>query len=183
MDDYPYAVLGANGWLRCDGLHHPYFPTLIRDTLHYFGFTGTPAYHGRLFHEFGRGHCEVHMDILTHPSDPSLTAWFTTATGDDLDDTLERASHQAITEFYERHQPGLAGTTIALFPIWDMCDPTWSECMSATCNHMLLTFHAGWAFTAVGAQQRLRLEKYDHQVEAKDRLITNMRKGNRELLQ
>jgi hypothetical protein len=46
-----------------------------------------------------------------------MTAWFTTATGDDLDDILERAAHQALMEFYERHLPGLACTAIALFPI------------------------------------------------------------------
>jgi hypothetical protein len=30
-----------------------------------------------------------------------MTAWFATATSDDLDDTLERAAHRALTEFYE----------------------------------------------------------------------------------
>jgi hypothetical protein len=34
IDDYPYAILGANGWFRCDGLHRPGFPTLLRDVLH-----------------------------------------------------------------------------------------------------------------------------------------------------
>jgi hypothetical protein len=47
MDDYPYATLGADGWFRCDGLHRPGFPTLLRDVLHRFGYTGLPAYHGR----------------------------------------------------------------------------------------------------------------------------------------
>jgi hypothetical protein len=28
-------------------------------------------------------------------------AWYPSAMGDDLDDTLERAAHQALTEFYE----------------------------------------------------------------------------------
>jgi hypothetical protein len=46
MDDYPYATLGADGWFRCDGLHHPRFPTLLRDVLHNFGYTGFPAYRG-----------------------------------------------------------------------------------------------------------------------------------------
>jgi hypothetical protein len=36
---------------------------------------------------------------------------------------------------------------------------------------------------AVGAHQCLCLEEYDHQVEAKDRLIADVRKGNRDLLQ
>jgi hypothetical protein len=88
MDDYPYATLGADGWLRCDGLHRPAFPILLRDVLHRFGYTGTPAYSGRLYCEFGRSRYEVHVDIPTHHSDPSMTAWFTTAEGDDLDDAL-----------------------------------------------------------------------------------------------
>jgi hypothetical protein len=57
------------------------------------------------------------VDIPAHPFDPGMTAWFTTATVDDLDDTLERAAHQALTEFCECHLPGLASTAIALFPV------------------------------------------------------------------
>jgi hypothetical protein len=36
--------------------------------------------------------------------------------------------------------------------------------------------------TATGAYQCLRLEEYDHQVSAKNRLIKDIQKGNRELL-
>jgi hypothetical protein len=84
---------------------------------------GTPAYRGRSYREFGRGCYEVHVDVPAHPFDPGMTAWFTTATGDDLDDTMERAADQALMEFYERHLPGLAGTPIALFPIKN--EATW----------------------------------------------------------
>jgi hypothetical protein len=93
MDDYSYATLGGDGWLRCDGLHHHGFPTLLRDVLHPFGFTGSPAYRGRLYHKFICGYCEIHVDIPSHPSDPSLIALFTTATGNDLNDMLQRAAH------------------------------------------------------------------------------------------
>jgi hypothetical protein len=93
MDDYPYATLGADGWFRCDGLHRPGFPTLLRDVLHHFGYTGFPAYRGRPYHQFRLGRCKVHVDIPAHPTDLTMTAWFTTARGDDLDDTLERAAH------------------------------------------------------------------------------------------
>jgi hypothetical protein len=117
MDDYPYATLGADGWLRCDGLHRPGFLTLFPDMLHRFGHMGTPTYRGRPYREFGRGRFEVHVDVPAHPSDPGMASWFTTATGDDLDDTLERAAHWALTEFYESHRPGLASTAIALFPV------------------------------------------------------------------
>jgi hypothetical protein len=35
------------------------------------------------------------------------------ARGNDLDDTLERAAHQALTEFCEHHLPVLDGTAMA----------------------------------------------------------------------
>jgi hypothetical protein len=57
------------------------------------------------------------VDVSAHPSDPGMMAWFTTATGDDLDDTLERSTHQALIEFCECHLSGLADTANALFPI------------------------------------------------------------------
>jgi hypothetical protein len=59
------------------------------------------------------------------------------------------------------------------------------------------TYHAGWVFMAHYAQhmssmfqevtmtvayQRLCLEEYDRQVSAKNRLIKDIQKGNRELL-
>jgi hypothetical protein len=113
---YPYATLGADRWLHCDRLHRPGFPTLLRDVLHHFSHTGTPAYRRHPYCEFGRGRCEFHMNIPAHPSNPGMTAWFTMATGDDLDDTLERAAHQALMKFCERHLSGLAGTTITFFP-------------------------------------------------------------------
>jgi hypothetical protein len=93
MDDYPYATLGADGWFHCDGLHRPGFPTLLWDVLHRFDYVGLPAYRGRSYHQFRLGHCKVHVDILAHTTDPTMTAWFTTTRGDDLDDTLERATH------------------------------------------------------------------------------------------
>jgi hypothetical protein len=93
MDDDPYATLGADGWYRCDGLHRPGFPTLLRGMLHHFGYTGTPAYHCCTYRQFGCGCCKVHVDIPAHPSNPGMMAWFTTARGDDLDDSMERAAH------------------------------------------------------------------------------------------
>jgi hypothetical protein len=129
------------------------------------------------------------MDILAHPSDLSMTIWFTMATGDDLDDTLERAAHQALTEFCERHLLGLVGTVIALFPIWNEGNTAWSERLAAMGDPERSTYHAGWAFTTryahhmssifqevttTGAYQHLCLEEYDHQVSAKNRLIKDI---------
>jgi hypothetical protein len=152
MDDCPYVALRADGWLRCDRLHRPGFTTLFWDVLHCFDHTGTPTYRGRPYHEFGCRHYEVHVDILAYPSDLGMTAWFTMATSDDLDDTLERADHQALTEFCDHHLPGLAGTAIALFPVQSEDNMAWSERLGVVGDPVCLAYHTGWVFTARYAQ-------------------------------
>jgi hypothetical protein len=189
MDDYPYATLGADGWFRCDGLHRPGFPTLLRDVLHRFGYTGFPAYRDRPYRQLGLGRCKVHVDILAHPTDPTMTTWFTTARGDDLDDTLERAAHQALTEFCERHLLVLDDTALALLPVQNEGNVVWSECVTAIGNPECPTHHAGWALTAryaqhvsslhqevtaTGAHLRLRLEECADQVKAKNRVVKDI---------
>jgi hypothetical protein len=151
-----------------------------------------------MYREFRRGRYEVHVDVPVHPSDPGMTAWFTTATCDDLDDILERVAHQALTEFCERHLSSLVGTAVALFLVQNDGNTAWSERLAAVGDPERPTHHAGWAFTAryvhhmssmfqevmaTSAYQRLRLEEYDHQVSAKNNLIKDIQKGNRELLQ
>jgi hypothetical protein len=198
MDDYNYATLGADGWFRCDGLRCPGFPTILWDVLHYFGYTGLPAYHDYPYHQFGLGRCRVHVDIPAHPTDPTITAWFTTARGDDLDDTLERATHQALTEFCERHLLVLGDTAIALLPIRNEGNAMLSERVAAIDDPELLTHHVSWALitcyaqhvssllpevTVTDAHLCLRLEECTGQVKAKNHVIKDIQKGNRELLQ
>jgi hypothetical protein len=185
MDDYPYATIGVDGWFCCDGLHRLGFPTLLRDVLHRFGYTGLLAYRGHPYRQFGLGHCKVHVDILAHLTDPTMTAWFTTARSDDLDDTLERAAHQALTEFCEGHLPVLGDTIIALLLIRNEGNTVWSERVTAIDDPELPTHHAGGALTACYAQHVssllqevtatgvhlcLRLEECISQVKAKNRV-------------
>jgi hypothetical protein len=198
MDDYPYATLGADRWFRCDGLHRPRFPTLLRDVLHHFGYMGLPAYHGRPYHQFGLGRCKVHVDILAHPTDQTMTAWFTTAWADDLDDTLERAAHQALTKFCECHLLVLGDTTIGLLRVQNEGNTVWSECVATIGDPELPTHHAGWALTArytqhvssllqevttTSAHLCFRLEECVDQVKARNRIIKDIQKDNREFLQ
>jgi hypothetical protein len=75
-------------------------------------------------------------------------AWFTTARGDDLDDTLERAIHQALTEFCEHHLSVLNDTTIALLPVQNEGNVVWSERVAAVGSPEILTHHVGWVLTA-----------------------------------
>jgi hypothetical protein len=192
MDDYPYATLGADGWFHCDGLHHPEFPTFLRDVLHRFGYPGLPAYRGHPYHQFELGCCKVHVDILAHPTDLTMTAWFTMSRGDDLDDTLERAAHQALTEFCEHHLPVLGDTAIALLPVQNEGNAVWSEHV-ATIGDTELPTHAGWALmarysqhvnsllqevTATGGHLRLYLEECTGRVKAKNHAIKDIQKGN-----
>jgi hypothetical protein len=174
----------VDGWFRCDGLHHPDFPNLLRDVLHRFGYTGTPTYRGRPYR--------------AHPTDPTVMAWFTTARGDDLNHTLERAAHQALTEFYEHNLLVLDGTAITLLPIRNEGNAVWSECVAAVGGPELPTHHTGWALmarytlhvssllqevTASGTHLRLRLEEYAGKVKATNHASKDIQKGNKELLQ
>jgi hypothetical protein len=198
MDDYPYTTLGADGWFRCDGLHHPGFPTLLRDVFYRFDYTWLPAYRGHPYHQFRLGHCNDHVFILDHPTDPTMIAWFTTTRGDDLDNTLERAAHQGLMEFCERHFLVLGDTAITLLPIWNEGNTVWSERVAIVGDPELLTHHAGWVLIAryshhmssllqevieTGAHLRRRLEECVDQVKTKNCDIKDIQKGNRELLQ
>jgi NADPH-dependent ferric siderophore reductase len=176
----------------------PRVPTFLRDVLHHFGYTGLLVYRGRPYRQFGLGRCKVHVDILAHPTDPTMTAWFTTAQGDDFDDTLERAAHQALTEFCEHHMPILGDTAIALLPVRNDGNAVWSERVAIIDDPELPTHHVGWALmarysqhvssllqevTATGAHLRLCLEEWAGQVKAKNHVVKDIQKGNRELLQ
>jgi hypothetical protein len=77
-----------------------------------------------------------------------MTAWFTTARDDDHDDTLERAAHQALMEFCERHMSVLNGTAIALLPVRNEGNVVWSERVAAVGDPELSTNHVGWVLTA-----------------------------------
>jgi hypothetical protein len=94
----------------------------------------------------------VHVDIPANPTDLTMTAWFTMGRGDDLDDTLERAAHQALTKFCERHLPILGDTAIALLLVWNEGNAVWSERVATVGDPELSTHHAGWALTARYAQ-------------------------------
>jgi hypothetical protein len=114
--------------------------------------------------------------------------------GDDLDDTQERAAHQALTNFYECHLPVLDDTTITLLPIWNKSNAVWSEHVAAVGNPELLTHHAGWVIMVrysqhvssllqevmvMDAHLRLRLEEYVSQVKARTALSRTSRRATK----
>jgi hypothetical protein len=74
-----------------------------------------------------------------------MMAWLTMAHGDNLDDTLERAAHQALMEFCERHLPILDDTTIALLSLRNEGNAVWSERVAAVGEPELPTHQTVWA--------------------------------------
>jgi hypothetical protein len=100
---------------------------------------------------------------------------------------LERAAHQALTKFCERHLPVLGNTTLALLPVW-------SERVTAIGDPEFPTHHSGWTLTArytqhvssllqevtaMGAHLGLHLEECADQVKAKNHVVKDIQKGNR----
>jgi chromosome segregation ATPase len=92
----------------------------------------------------------------------------------------------------------LGDTALALLPVRNEGNVVWSERVTAISDPEFLTHHAGWALTAhyaqlvssllqevttTGAHLRLRLEECADQVKAKNRVVKDIQKGNRELLQ
>jgi hypothetical protein len=74
------------------------------------------------------------VNIPIHPTNPTMMTWLTTAQGDDLDDALERATHQALREFCECHLPVLGDTAITLLPVRNEGNAVWSERMTTVGN-------------------------------------------------
>jgi chromosome segregation ATPase len=84
-----------------------------------------------------------------------------------------------------------------LLPVWNEGNAVWSEHVTAIGDPESSTHHPGWALTAgyaqhvssllqevtaTGAHLRLRLEECTDQVKAKNRVVKDIQKGNRELL-
>jgi cytochrome c oxidase assembly factor CtaG len=85
-----------------------------------------------------------------------------------------------------------------LLPVRNEGNVVWSERLTAISDPEFPTHHAGWALTARYAQHVssllqevtvtgvylcLRLEECTDQVKAKTRVVKDIQKGNRELLQ
>jgi hypothetical protein len=70
MGDYSYYTF-ENGHLRTRGLHHHDFPLLLFDALVKTGYGDRASeYYGQLYKEHGLQHCEVYVDMTSHPVFP-----------------------------------------------------------------------------------------------------------------
>ena len=196
MDDYPYGVVGADNCLYTDGLHHTGFPRLLWRTLQQHGYVKTPIYKGRAYKEYEIEHYEVQVEISHNPVHPDWAPWTTEARGNDMNNAIDKAALQALTEFTERHIKEEMEPSMPLYPIRDQGSSHWQRKMKEICNYMYPTFRSDRAFAAQYAQnlynvhheeeilirlQRTRLGEYarekdalNQQLQAKTRDISEL---------
>jgi hypothetical protein len=82
------------------------------------------------------------------PGFPPCSGMCCTTRGDNLDNTLDRAAHQTLTEFCECHLLVLSDTAIALLPVRNEGNAVWSERVAVIGNPELPTHHVGSALMA-----------------------------------
>jgi hypothetical protein len=91
---------------------------LLRDTLMHIGYREeVPKYHRRLYIEHGLPHCEVYVDIWSHPVFPDGRPWSMWVIRNDMDDAIEKAAHVALTALSSQRLPNTVGTPISLYPV------------------------------------------------------------------
>jgi hypothetical protein len=145
MVDYLYCTY-EDDWLCMRGLHHHVFPMLLWDALVQTGYgEEVPEYRGRNYMEHDLPHCEVYVDIRSHSVFPDGCPWCTWVIGNDIDDTMEKATHVALTAMCSQRLPDTAGTPISLYL-------EWMAGMDEACNVFQDHYHAGWAYMARYAQ-------------------------------
>jgi hypothetical protein len=124
MDNYPHVTITEDGSLCSTGQHHPGFLRMLYNTLLHLGHNGDiPVYHGRMSMAHGQDRCEVSVKLPLSPTEP----WGTTAIGVELDETVEQASHVALTALCGSRLNDTALMLIALFPIREQEEPMWRQ--------------------------------------------------------
>jgi hypothetical protein len=76
-----------------------------------------PEYYGRLFEGHDLQHCEVYVEIPSHPVFLDGSPWSTCSIGADMSDAMEKAAHMALTTLCSQNLPTTASMPISLYPI------------------------------------------------------------------
>jgi hypothetical protein len=80
------------------------------------------------------------------------------AIGANMDDTMEKAAHMALTALCSQNLAATASTPISLYPIQDRSDPEWKARMDEVGNVFQVHYHSGWAYMAGYAQHLFQLQ-------------------------
>jgi hypothetical protein len=59
-----------------------------------------PEYYGQLYEEHDLQHCEVYVDIPSHPMFPDGSPWSTWAIGANMSGAVEKATHMTLIALF-----------------------------------------------------------------------------------
>jgi hypothetical protein len=62
-------------------------------------------------------HCEVYIDIRSHPMFPDRSLWSMWVIKNDMDDGMEKAAHMVVTALCSQRLSNTTGTPISLYLI------------------------------------------------------------------
>jgi hypothetical protein len=102
--------------------------------------TSAPLYHCRPIQAHGLNICEVRVEIPFGPTAP----WTRPIIGSEIDDTIEKMAHVALTSLCERILATTAAMSIALFSIHDQGDPMWQQCLTVVSDTESPHFSTSW---------------------------------------
>jgi hypothetical protein len=118
-----------------EGLHHHGFPLLLWNALVQTGYGDrAQEYYSQLYEKHGLQHCEVYIDIPSHPMFPNGSPWSTWAIGANMYDAMEKPAPMALTTMCSQKLGATAGTHVSLYPIQDSSDPEWKARMDEVGN-------------------------------------------------
>jgi hypothetical protein len=100
-----------------------------------------PIYRCHPFQAHGLNVCEVRVEI---PFDPMVLSKGASV-GREVDNTVEKMAHVALTPLCECSLTATGDTPIALFLIRNQEEPEWQQCHEVICDLTISHFSAGWA--------------------------------------
>jgi hypothetical protein len=143
MGDFSYCTF-EKGRLRMRVLHHHSFPLVLWDAIVQNSYGDRALeYYGRLYVEHRLQHCEVYIDIPSHPVFPDGSPWSTWAIGANMDDAMEKAAHMALTALCSQNLAATMVMPISLYPIQDRSDLEWKAHTDEVGSVFQVPYHSG----------------------------------------
>jgi hypothetical protein len=104
VDNIGSALADVEAWTLMNCIEEGGVPALLWDTLKDFGYTSYPEYSTREVMTTGQLlRCEVKVKIPVCPTNPAWEELDCKAQGLNLADTVQKASHEALTNFCGKH--------------------------------------------------------------------------------
>jgi hypothetical protein len=103
------------------------------------------------------------------PFDPT-TLWTGAIVGGELDNTVEKMAHAALTLLCERSLAATTDLLISLFLIHDQEDPVWQQCLKAVSDLESPNFNARWAAMAKYVRYMFNLQHNTHRIIIQQRM-------------